>query len=72
MNQIIKFIILLITGLVILALFLWMMEWGMERQEQYECQKWQTESEQYADKGYFLPKWSVDQCNHYGIEINAN
>jgi len=72
MNEIVKFIILLIVGLIGLGAFMLLIEWGTEKQEQYECQKWQTEAKEYADKGYFLADWQKAQCQHYGIEINAN
>jgi hypothetical protein len=72
MNDIIKIIILLIIGTATLGAFMLLIEWGTERQEQYECQKWQVEAKEYADKGYFLADWQKAQCQHYGIEINAN
>lgn len=48
----------------VIALF----EWGIERQETYECQKWVSEAGQY--KGYYLANWQVEQCKARKIDVS--
>jgi len=69
MNEIVKFIILLIVGLIGLGAFMLLIEWGTEKQEQYECQKWQTEAGKYADKGWFAADWQYKQCSRWGLNL---
>lgn len=70
MNAIIKFIGYLLLGVVILAAVTALMEWGMKRQETYECQKWVLEASQYQDKGYYLANWQIEQCKARKIDVS--
>jgi hypothetical protein len=70
LKEIIKFIAYLLLGVVILAAVTALMEWGMERQESYECQKWVLEASQYQEKGYFIAEWQKEQCQARGIPID--
>ncbi len=49
------------------VLFLFAFEKGLEKQEKYECLKWQEEAEQYKD--YYLLDWQKEQCDYYNIEV---
>jgi hypothetical protein len=69
MNKTIQFILLLFLGVLFLAGFIIIMEWGMERQEQYECQKWQIEAIEFADKGWSAADWQYQQCSHWGLNL---
>jgi len=51
------------------ALFIWAMETGFDKNEEVECLKWQSESTQYAN--YYLTHWQDEQCRAHGIEISA-
>ena len=61
--------IIILTALFIAFFFL--TEWGMERQEQYECEQWKSQAIEFADKGFYLAKWQAEQCLRYKVEINA-
>jgi hypothetical protein len=68
MNIAIKFIGYLLLGVAILATVFITLEWGMERQETYECQKWVLEAGQY--QGYYLANWQVEQCKARKIDVS--
>lgn len=42
---------------------------GIDRQEKMECEFWQTEATQYPQ--YYLTHWQKDQCDHFGVSIEA-
>lgn len=69
LKEIAQFIGLLLLGVAILAAVTTLLEWGMERQETYECQKWVSEASQY--QGYFLANWQVAQCNARKIDVKG-
>jgi hypothetical protein len=67
MTDILKFISFLFLGVATLAIFVFFMEWGVERYETYECQKWVTESKQYEN--YYMTKWQAEQCKARNVDI---
>lgn len=55
-----------ILGLIAIAfvmLGLWALTVGLERQERYECRKWQAETSKL--QGYYLTDWQKKQCERY-------
>lgn len=62
----------LIIGSVLLAFifgFIFALGVGVKKTEIAECEVWQLEAVRYP--GYFLAGWQKNQCDHYGIQINA-
>ncbi len=41
-----------------------------QRWEQRECQEWKEQSIQYKDWNWFASGWQIEQCQHYGIQLN--
>jgi len=39
------------------------------KQEQIECIKWQKQAQEFEN--YYLLGWQKEQCDHWGIEIDA-
>lgn len=42
---------------------------GVDRNERMECEYWQNEATRYPS--YYLTRWQKDQCDHYGVSIEA-
>lgn len=61
-------IIVIVLALVSISFF-WLIGVGFDGYEKYECQKWQAEAKTY--QGYFLAGWQKDQCDRWGIKIEA-
>jgi len=53
-------ITLAIISIIAVALGVWGLVEGIERQERYECAKWASERNDYA--GYYLVSWQKEQC----------
>ena len=70
MNNFIKALLFFILLVGYFTIFMIVGEWGMERQEAYECRKWQAEAIEFADKGYFFANWQVEQCNARQIPVS--
>jgi hypothetical protein len=70
MNKTLKIIGIAIVVIAASIAIFWTIEKGVERQEKYECYKWQYEAGQYEN--YYLADWQKLQCYHYNIDINAN
>jgi len=56
-------IIIAIIAITAVMLGLWALGEGIERQERYECEKWQKEASRL--QGYYLTEWQVKQCEQY-------
>jgi hypothetical protein len=37
--------------------------YGLERQERYECAKWESQAKEL--KGFYLTDWQKSQCSQY-------
>ena len=47
----------------------WAFMSGLEKEERYECYKWQRWSQEL--RVFYLTPWQKAQCDHYGIKIDA-
>ena len=43
----------------------------IRNQEKLECGIWQKEALEFKDAGYYVAKWQKDQCESYGMELDA-
>lgn len=68
-EQIIIGVIGVVIFVMISGAFLFLMGGAMSGQEEFECQKWQSEAKQYS--GYYITAWQDAQCRHYGVIIEA-
>lgn len=65
-----KTISYILIGVAGLALFVWALNTGMKKTDIMNCQKWQRMAEEYPK--FFITGDQADQCNYYGIKINAD
>ena len=56
-------IIIAVIAITAVMLGLWALGAGLERQERYECKKWQAEASKLH--GYYLTEWQEAQCSQY-------
>jgi hypothetical protein len=54
----------------LLALGYLIMKVGGDRWRMYECEKWRDEAKEFAGY-YYLSPYQAEQCDYYGIKINA-
>ncbi len=69
MKNLIQGIVIILIGVATIAGILWMANWGMNRQERFECKNWQAEAGDYP--GYYITEWQQQQCDRWGIQIDA-
>jgi surface antigen len=63
-------IIFVLVIIVAICLIVKALDYGVGLTEQGECLKWQKEAVEYAPH-YYLVEWQKQQCEHYGITIDA-
>ena len=56
---------LLVSFLVVILV----VDYGMTKNEQVECYRWQSEAT--SRPGYYLLGWQKAQCDEHGVTINA-
>lgn len=68
MKLLLILIITFVLGYVLISGF----GYGIAKHEKIECEKWANEAknDKYAPN-YYITQWQADQCNHYGITIDA-
>ena len=42
---------------------------AIKKHEQGECQRWQQQAKDYAENGYYLTDWQIEQCEAVGYPI---
>ena len=67
MDFMIKSIIL--SAFIIAALLL-LFGRAVSKQERLECQQWRAQAAQLPQ--YYITRWQAEQCQHYGVEIDAS
>ena len=55
--------------LVVSTLFVFALSYGMDKNEQVECHKWQGYA--YELKGFYLTSSQAEQCAHWNIQVDA-
>jgi hypothetical protein len=64
-----KKIILVIIGAIFIIGVGKLIAIGVDKNEQYECYRWQEQSWKFNQ--FYITKWQALQCQHWNIEINA-
>ena len=47
------------------------LNYSVIQSEKQECYQWQKEAKEIRKEIYYLVGWQKEQCDHYGITINA-
>jgi 3D (Asp-Asp-Asp) domain-containing protein len=68
-QKILKAIFYIAIGLLLSFAFVKVAAVGLDRQEEYECQKWQQWAKDYPL--FYLTRWQADQCEAHGIKVEA-
>lgn len=63
-----KVAVVLVIGALFVIIFLFL-QIGVSRTERTECSFWLENSKKYRD--YYLTQWQKDQCDSYGISVDA-
>lgn len=56
-----------IIFIVVAAVMIAILAYGMDRYEEYECLTWRDQAEDHAD--YFLTGWQADQCRAREVDM---
>jgi len=59
----------ILVAIIFCGMIIWSADKAMQRTEEYDCNKWSQEADQYEN--YYQTDWQVEQCNRYNITINA-
>jgi len=43
----------------------------VEKHEQGECQRWQQQAIDYANAGFYLTDWQIEQCEAVGYPVKV-
>ncbi len=44
---------------------------AITKHEQVECQRWQQQAIDYAQAGYYLTDWQIEQCEAVGYPVKV-
>ena len=58
-----------IFATILTSIFFYSLWIGLDKQAMHECLVWQKQAKEFP--GYYLLKWQKEQCDYFGIEINA-
>jgi hypothetical protein len=61
--------LMIVLFVLVLVLVLWGARYGYSIEEKNECLQWQKEARFLPD--YYLVGWQKEQCDRYGIQIDA-
>lgn len=59
-------ILLIATALIC---FVKIFDIGLRRYERSECIKWEQQSRDFKDAGWYATDWQKEQCKQFGIEL---
>jgi len=60
---------LLFTGAILIAVNY--TDKAIQKHEQGECQRWQQQAKDYAENGYYLADWQIEQCEAVGYPVKV-
>ena len=69
MKTIIKTIINILIGLLAVAGFIFILNYGLSKSEVVQCHALKQQSQEFM--GFYLTQWQKDMCDSHGIIIDA-
>jgi hypothetical protein len=64
-----KTLLNLVLAIILGITFFLALKYGIEKSEIAECLQWQEEAKNISI--YYLVEWQAEQCQHYGIQVDA-
>jgi len=70
-NYTIKFIVGCAVGVALGYALLNLIDGRIQYHEQLECRQWQKEAIEFANFGYYLTQWQLNQCEAVGYPVKV-
>ena len=70
-QTIITTIALAVAGIVAGLAIIHYVDTAITRNEQGECQRWQQQAIDYAQAGFYLTDWQIEQCEAVGYPVKV-
>jgi len=62
-----KHIFIIISIILVIPLFLYLINTGLEKHEEIECKQWKQWDKDYPT--HYLLSWQIEQCKKYDIHF---
>lgn len=66
-----KTILQIVLGIAAIAVFVLILSTGLDKQEVVDCNNLVSQSEEFANAGFYITSWEKEMCDAHGITINA-